>query len=74
MISSRVFPVSTLMALPEAQGLFQRAIGESGGAIGMSALVYESLAVRGPKDERLLAALAAPSSTETWFLPTTSMV
>ena len=39
--SAGSFAVSTLMASPMAQGLFQKAIGESGGAVAGSTLAYE---------------------------------
>ena len=49
--SAGSFAVSTLMAAPSAQGLFHRAIGESGGALNSDAHATESLAVVSPKDE-----------------------
>lgn len=48
--SAGSFAVSTLIAAPSAQGLFQKAIGESGGAIGRGTLNYDSLADRETKD------------------------
>jgi para-nitrobenzyl esterase len=48
--SAGSFAVSTLMASPMAKGLFQKAIGESGGAIGRGPLDYDSLAEREIKD------------------------
>jgi para-nitrobenzyl esterase len=48
--SAGSFAVSTLMAAPPAQGLFQKAIGESGGALTSGPLTMKTLAVAGPKD------------------------
>jgi len=48
--SAGSFAVCTLMAAPSAQGLFHRAIGESGGALNSSELPINSLAIVGPKD------------------------
>ena len=59
--SAGSFAVSTLMASPLAKGLFHKAIGESGGAIGRGALNYDSLAERGIKDAEWVAATGATS-------------
>jgi para-nitrobenzyl esterase len=48
--SAGSFAVSTLMAAPSAQGLFHRAIGESGGALNSGVLTVDSIAIVGPKD------------------------
>src|ERR1700733_6285626 len=47
--SAGSFAVSTLMATPSAQGLFHRAIGQSGGALTSGTLPMESIAAVGPK-------------------------
>jgi para-nitrobenzyl esterase len=47
--SAGSFAVSTLMAAPSAQGLFHRAIGESGGALGSGTRSMDSLAIAGAK-------------------------
>jgi len=47
--SAGSFAVSTLMAAPSAQGLFHRAIGQSGGALTSGTLPMERAAVVGPK-------------------------
>jgi len=47
--SAGSFAVSTLMAAPSAQGLFHRAIGESGGALNSATFSTDSLAVAGAK-------------------------
>jgi len=48
--SAGSFAVSTLMGAPTAQGLFHRAIGESGGALNSGALPVNSLAIVSPRD------------------------
>ena len=48
--SAGSFAVSTLMASPLAQGLYQKAIGESGASFG-SLLGGDSLDVRAPRDQ-----------------------
>jgi para-nitrobenzyl esterase len=48
--SAGSFAVSTLMAAPSAQGLFHRAIGESGGALNLGALPVDGIAIVGPQD------------------------
>jgi para-nitrobenzyl esterase len=42
--------VSALMAAPSAQGLFHRAIGESGGALNSDVLPMNSIAIAGPTE------------------------
>ena len=59
--SAGSFAVSTLMASPMAQGLFQKAIGESGGAIGRGPLNYGALAEREEKDQEWVASTGATS-------------
>jgi para-nitrobenzyl esterase len=48
--SAGSFAVSTLMASPVSKDLFQRAIGESGGAFGAGGLNYQALSVREQRD------------------------
>jgi para-nitrobenzyl esterase len=62
--SAGSFAVSTLMASPMARGLFHKAIGESGGAIGRGPLNYESLADREVKDAEWVASTGAKSLAE----------
>ena len=57
--SAGSFAVSTLMAAPPARGLFQKAIGESGGAFGAHAPA--PLSAREQKDAALLAQLGGPT-------------
>jgi para-nitrobenzyl esterase len=69
--SAGSFAVSTLMAAPSAQGLFERAIGESGGALaGAGALTMEDLAVVGPKNAAWAKTTGAATLAELRALPT----
>ncbi len=52
--SAGSFSVSAVMASPLAQGLFQKAIGESGGALGGRTLNFLPRAEREEKDSRFL--------------------
>jgi para-nitrobenzyl esterase len=67
--SAGSFAVSTLMASPMAQGLFQKAIGESGGAIGRGPLDYQGLADREVKDAQWVSTLNVKSLAELRALP-----
>jgi len=58
--SAGSFSVSALMASPLAQGLFQRAIGESGAFFG-AVLALKPLAEREAADARFAVELGAPS-------------
>ena len=62
--SAGSFAVSTLMAVPSAQGLFAKAIGESGGALASGGLAMETLAVRGPKEDDWMKSTGATSIAE----------
>jgi para-nitrobenzyl esterase len=66
--SAGSFAVSTLMAVPEAQGLFQKAIGESGAAFG-EAIRLETLAVRGARDQAWVDSLGVKNLAELRALP-----
>lgn len=72
--SAGSFAVSTLMASPLAQGLFQKAIGESGAALGDSALPYDTLASRELKDAKWVASLNVNSLAELRALPTKTIL
>ncbi len=61
--------VSTLMAAAPAQGLFARAIGESGGALGVGDEPGSTLAEREPRDDAWAASLGASSLAELRALP-----
>jgi para-nitrobenzyl esterase len=52
--SAGSFSVSTQMASPLAKGLFQRAIGESGGAFSRSGLSFDPMSARADKDAKLV--------------------
>jgi para-nitrobenzyl esterase len=67
--SAGSFAVSTLMASPLAQGLFQKAIGESGGAVGKG-LGYEPLEAREKADGEWAASLGATTLAALRALPT----
>jgi para-nitrobenzyl esterase len=68
--SAGSFAVSTLMAAPSAQGLFAKAIGESGGALTTGPLAMETLAVRGPKEDEWMKSTGATSLAELRAIPT----
>ncbi|HXM59763.1 MAG TPA: carboxylesterase family protein, partial [Terriglobales bacterium] len=51
--SAGSFSVSAQMASPLAKGLFQKAIGESGGAFFSSGMKFEPMDVRAEKDSKL---------------------
>ncbi len=72
--SAGSFAVSTLMASPLAQGLFQKAIGESGGALGDSALSSDALSTRELKDAKWVAGLGVNSLAELRSLPTKTIL
>ena len=59
--SAGSFAVSTLMASPMAKGLFQKGIGESGGAVGRGVLNYDTLAQREVKDAEWAASTSSKS-------------
>lgn len=71
--SAGSFAVSTLMASPAAQGLFARAIGESGGAFS-GALGVDNIAVQEKKDEDWVASLGVKSLAELRALPTETIL
>jgi para-nitrobenzyl esterase len=65
--SAGSFAVSTLLAVPQAQGLFQKAIGESGAAFG-SAIPMDTAAERGKQDQAWVESLGVKNVAElrTW--------
>jgi len=67
--SAGSFAVSTLIASPMAKGLFQKAIGESGGAFS-DVLPTDTLAAREVKDDKWVASLGVKSLAELRALPT----
>ena len=68
--SAGSFAVSTLMATPSAQGLFAKAIGESGGALTTGTLAMPTLAVAGEKDAQWVKETGANSLAELRAMPT----
>jgi para-nitrobenzyl esterase len=62
--------VSTLMASPAAKGLFQKAIGESGGALGEGILGQESVATHAKSGSEWAATLGVKSLQELRAMPT----
>ncbi len=72
--SAGSFAVSTLMASPMAQGLFHKAIGESGGAVVNNVLAYDSLAQREAKDAKFVTSLNVKSLAELRALPTQTIL
>ena len=68
--SAGSFAVSTLMAAPSAQGLFQKAIGESGGALSSGTLAMEPLSVAGPKNAEWVKGLGITSVADLRALST----
>jgi len=67
--SAGSFAVSTLMASPVAQGLFAKAIGESGGAFS-DVLPMDTLAAREKTDDEWVASLGVKSLAELRALST----
>jgi para-nitrobenzyl esterase len=67
--SAGSFAVSTLMAAPGAQGLFHKAIGESGAAFS-DVLSMDTLAVREKKDDEWVSGLGVKSLAELRAMPT----
>jgi para-nitrobenzyl esterase len=67
--SAGSFAVCTLMAAPAAQGLFERAIGESGGALSLGAPDTPSLADRERREQDWVASLGVHSLAELRALP-----
>jgi para-nitrobenzyl esterase len=67
--SAGSFAVCTLMASPMAKGLFQKAIGESGGAMGRGVPGHNSLAKREEQDEEWVATLGVTTLAQLRALP-----
>jgi para-nitrobenzyl esterase len=71
--SAGSFAVSTLMAAPTAQGLFHRAIGESGGAFS-DLLPTGTLEATEKKDEEWVASSGAPTLAELRAMPADALL
>ena len=68
--SAGSFSVSAQMASPLAKGLFQRAIGESGGAFSRSGLSFDPMSARAEKDAKLVKEkLGASTLAESRAIP-----
>jgi para-nitrobenzyl esterase len=67
--SAGSFAVSTLMAAAPAQGLFEKAIGESGGALSLGAPDTPSLAEREQRQQDWAATLGVSTLAELRALP-----
>lgn len=65
--SAGSFAVSTLMAAPAAQGLFQKAIGESGAAFS-NVLPADPVSVRAPRDQAWIESLGVQNLDEARML------
>lgn len=65
--------VSTLMVSPLARGLFQKAIGESGSALGIS-LGGETVATQAPVDDAWVASLGVKSLENFRAMPTAAVL
>jgi len=72
--SAGSFAVSTLMAAPSAQGLFQKAIGESGGALTHGGRGASSLTEAGAKNETWLNTLGAHTLAEMRAVPASKLI
>jgi para-nitrobenzyl esterase len=68
--SAGSFAVSTLMAAAPAQGLFQKAIGESGGALRVGSSDEKTLAEKEQQEEAWVASLGAPTPAQAGFAQT----
>jgi para-nitrobenzyl esterase len=71
--SAGSFAVSTLMAAPDARGLFHKAIGESGAAFG-DALLISTLAERARRDQEWVDSLGVKNLAELRALPTGKLI
>jgi para-nitrobenzyl esterase len=72
--SAGSFAVSTLMASPMARGLFQKAIGESGGAFGKDILATDSLEAREKHDGAWVRSLGVSTLEQLRALPVSKML
>jgi para-nitrobenzyl esterase len=71
--SAGSFAVSTLMASQQAQGLFQKVIGESGAPFG-SVLGVDPVEVRAPRDQAWVESLGVKSLAEARALSTDALI
>ena len=71
--SAGSFAVSTLMAAPDARGLFHKAIGESGAAFS-NGLLMSTLAERAKRDQEWVDSLGVKNLAELRALPTGKLI
>lgn len=71
--SAGSFAVSTLMASPQAQGLFQKVIGESGAPFG-GVLSVDPVATRAPRDQAWVESLGVKNLAELRALTTSQII
>ena len=71
--SAGSFSVSALMAAPEAHGLFQKAIGESGAFFG-NVIVLSPVAERAQRDQAWVDSLGVKSLTELRAMPAGKLI
>lgn len=71
--SAGSFAVSTLLAVPDARGLFQKAIGESGAPFS-AVLAVPTLPERGARDQRWAESLGARDLAEMRALPAAKVI
>jgi len=71
--SAGSFAVSTLMASPEARGLFQKAIGESGAAFG-NVLSVMPLATRASRDQAWVESLGVKNLADLRAMPPSAVI
>jgi para-nitrobenzyl esterase len=71
--SAGSFAVSTLMAAPQAQGLFQKAIGESGAPFG-GILGVDSLETRAARDQAWVNSLGVKNLADARALSTDALI
>jgi len=72
--SAGSFAVSTLMAAAPAQGLFQKAIGESGGAFSIGVLPTGALEARERRDGEWAASLGAATLADLRAMPAAAVL
>jgi para-nitrobenzyl esterase len=75
--SAGSFSVSAQMASPVSKGLFERAIGESGGAFSKTGLSFDPMSVRAEKDPKALATalgMKTPTLAELRAVPAEKML
>ena len=72
--SAGSFAVSTLMAAAPARGLFQKAIGESGGALNVGAPGTDTLEARERSDGKWVASLGVTTLAELRALPAATIL